>query len=103
MKSETGNLKAGSAVVAHFVLRRHWYEEMQRGRKDIEYRSVTPYWTARLTGRTITHAIFSCGYTKLTRFVRPVIKIDIGPCPYPGWVGEFYRIHLAPMQENSEK
>ena len=81
----------------HFVLQRHWYEEMRAGRKDIEYRSVTPYWTARLMRDPVTHAVFGWGYTAKGRFMRQVTKIDIGPCPYPGWTGDFYRVHLGPI------
>ena len=81
----------------HFVLQRHWFEEIESGRKTVEYREITPYWTARLTRPDITHAAFSRGYIKRHRITRPVLKIDIGPCPYPGWTGDFYRIHLAPL------
>ena len=69
--------------VVFFTLTRHWFNQMLAGEKDIEYREVTPYWTARLTKRPITHAVFSCGYTRHGRIVRPVYGIDVGPCPYP--------------------
>ena len=88
-------------LVVHFVLKRHWHAEMLAGRKDIEYRAITPYWTARLTRRPVTHAAFSRGYTARGRFVRPVTLIDIGPCPYPGWTGNFYRVHLGPIMPNA--
>jgi hypothetical protein len=88
--------------VVYFVLTRRWHAEMLAGRKDVEYRRVTSYWTARLMGRTITHAAFSCGYTTRGRIVRPVTGIDIGPCPYPGWTGSYYRIHLGPAERNEE-
>ena len=88
-------------VVVHFVLKRHWHAEMLAGRKDIEYRAITPYWTARLTRRPVTHAAFSRGYTARGRFIRPVTLIDIGPCPYPGWTGDFYRVHLGPIMHNN--
>ena len=94
------NKEEGTPVVVHFVLTRHWYAEMLAGRKDIEYREITPYWSSRLTRRKVTHAAFSCGYTARGRFVRPVTMIDIGPCPYRGWTGEFYRVHLGPIMQN---
>lgn len=90
------------ALVVHFVLKRHWHAEMLAGRKDIEYRAITPYWTARLTRRQVTHAAFSRGYTARGRFIRQVTLIDIGPCPYPGWTGDFYRVHLGPIMHNNE-
>lgn len=83
--------------VVHFVLQRRWFMEIKTGSKLIEYRAITPYWTARLTRRQVTHAAFSCGYSIRGRFVRPVTKIDIGFCPYPGWTGDFYRVHLEPL------
>ena len=88
-------------VVVHFVLKRHWHTEMLSGRKDIEYRAITPFWTARLMRRPVTHAAFSRGYTARGRFIRPVTQIDIGPCPYPGWTGDFYRVHLGPIMPNA--
>ncbi|NQU75725.1 MAG: hypothetical protein HQ546_05365 [Planctomycetes bacterium] len=87
--------------VVHFVLKRHWHQEMLAGHKDIEYRAVTPYWTARLAHRPVTHAAFSRGYTARGRFVRTVTKIDIGPCSYPGWAGDFYCVHLGPIMRNA--
>jgi len=30
-----------------------------------------------------------------------VTTIDIGPCPYPGWTGNFYRVHLGPIMPNA--
>lgn len=84
-------------VVVHFVLKGHWYTEMLAGRKDIEYRAVKPYWTARLATRPVTHAAFSRGFTTKGRLIRTVTKIDIGPCPYSGWTGDFYRVHLGPI------
>jgi hypothetical protein len=106
-KGETGHrlrpdVRAGSDLprsaskmrVVFFVLKGPWYDEIEAGRKRIEYRAVTPYWTARLCGKKITHAIFSRGYSRRNRLLRRVTKIDIGPCPYPGWNGRFYRVHL---------
>lgn len=89
-----------NAVVVHFILKRHWMAEMLAGRKDVEYRAVTPYWTARLTRRQVTHAEFRPGYVARRGIIRPVTKIDIGPCPYPGWPGDYYRIHLKPIMHN---
>ena len=88
-------------ATVHFVLARHWHAEMLAGRKDIEYRAITSYWTARLARRPVTHAAFSRGYTTNGRFVRTVTRIDIGPCPYPKWTGDFYRDHLGPIMHNA--
>ena len=89
-------------VVIHFVLRQHWFNEMLAGRKDIEYRAITPYWTARLIKHRPTIAIFRVGYQSTKRrIMRGILDIDTGPCPYPDWHGEFYRVHLFPM-DNGE-
>jgi len=88
-------------VVLHLVLTRHWFDEMLAGRKDIEYRACTPYWRRLLWGRRrrITHARFSRGYTSRT-ILRPVLAVDCGGCPYDGWDGRFYRLHLGEIVEN---
>jgi hypothetical protein len=74
---------------------------MLAGQKDTEYRDVTPYWTARLTRRPLTHAVFTPGYTGRERIMRPITSIDVGPCEYPGWTGNYYRIHLGPIMHNA--
>lgn len=86
-------------AVLHLVLKQPWFDQIRTGAKDIEYRTATPYWKARLEGRSFTHACFSHGYTRHGRVVRRITKIDRGPCPYPGWPGECFRIHLEPMKE----
>lgn len=39
---------------------------------------------------------FSRAYTATTQTFA-VVKIDIGPCPIPGWTGDFYRIHFTEL------
>ena len=72
-----------------------WFDEIEAGRKTIEYREIKPYWEKRIWGQRhrITHVCFVRGYTG--RFThRRVTKIDKGPCPYDGWDEEYYRIHF---------
>jgi len=83
----------------HFILDGYWYMKFISGEKTIEYRKITPYWTKRLTGKTITHGVFRYGYSKIS-FTRKIKRIDIGPCPYPGWIGDYYRIHLETKDED---
>ena len=87
-------------VVVHMVLTHHWFDEMVHGGKDVEYRAITPHWTRLIWDRRdqITHARFSRAYTCNT-ITRPVIGIDIGPCPYDGWDGDYYRLTLGPIDE----
>ena len=83
------------ALVLHLVLTYHWYDEIAAGRKLIEYRACTPHWTRLIWDRRarITHAKFRRGYTSAS-ITRRVAFIDIGPCPYDGWSGNYYRIHM---------
>ena len=45
-------------------------------------------------------AVFRVGYPSNSKprkwpdIVRRITKIDIGPCPYSGWNGEYFRIHF---------
>lgn len=71
---------------------------MAAGRKDVEYRTMTPYWRKRIWERRheLSTLTVARGYTSTT-LPREIILIDIGPCPYPGWRGKYYRIHLVPL------
>ena len=91
-----------NALVLHLVLTGHWFDEMTAGRKNIEYRRCTPHWRRLLWDRrrSITHARFSRGYTSRT-ILRPVLAVDCGGCPYDGWDGRFYRLHLGDIVENA--
>lgn len=88
----------------HLVLTGYWFNEMLEGRKDIEYRNTSQYWTKRIWVRRdkIAYAKFSCGYTKNT-ITRPVLKIDIGSCEYKEWQGIYYRLHLGPIIETTNR
>jgi len=90
-------------ITVHLVLTYHWYDEMLAGRKHTEYRKKGGMWDHLIWNRraTLTHAIFSRGYTSKTIW-RPIQKIDIGPCPYDGWPGNYYRLHLGPIMHNVE-
>lgn len=80
----------------HLVLTRYWYEEIRSGRKNIEYRRPTPFWRKRIWDKrdTLKTVVFHRGYTN-QNLTRAIEKIDIGPCEYPDWKGQFIRIHLA--------
>jgi len=85
-------------LVINLVLSFSWYDMMIAGLKDAEYRTVTAFWTARIwRNRDLaTHVLFHRGYTSPI-LMRTIRKIDIGGCPYPGWSGDYYRIHLYPL------
>ncbi|OQA30177.1 MAG: hypothetical protein BWY57_02995 [Betaproteobacteria bacterium ADurb.Bin341] len=77
------------------VLTGHWYDTTARGAKLIEYRKMSPHWKRMIWERReqIATVRFSRGYSKQTMTFN-VTKIDIGPCPLPGWNGLFYRVHF---------
>jgi len=86
---------AGEPVTVDLVLTHHWFDEVEAGRKDTEYRAMTPKWTRLIWDcrARLVSARFRWGYSKRA-IVRPVFYVDVGPCPYPGWPGEYYRIHF---------
>jgi hypothetical protein len=81
-------------MTLRLVLTYHWFDEMAAGRKNVEYRAMTPHWRKRIWAKRhqLTSAIYSRAYTATT-LRREIYFIDIGPCPYPGWPGKYYRIH----------
>lgn len=98
----------------------HWYDKIASGDKTVEYRRVCRHWGSRLhvTNMPLAKgegwveidgsrempkdwfAVFRVGYPskgkqgKFPDIVRRITKIDIGPCPYDGWDGEYFRIHF---------
>lgn len=91
-------------LVVHLVLTYHWFDEMVNLRKHVEYRAMTPHWKRLIWDRRneIAAARFSRGYTAET-ILRPVIGIDVGPCPYDGWTGDFYRMTLGLITEHNRR
>lgn len=83
-----------------FHLKRQWFDLIWSGEKTIEYREIKPYWTTRLTalGQHFL-AEFVVGYARGSRRVlAEVFTVDIGPCPYEGWPGDYYRIHFRVIE-----
>ena len=106
-----------------FNLNAHWYNVIKSGEpepetgkpKRIEYRRICPHWDARLwmSSKTFVapfaavmfgnslqlldkvYAVFRLGYSrKYPDIVRRITSVDIGPCPYKGWDGNYYRVHF---------
>ena len=73
----------------------HWFDQTLTGGKRIEYREKTPRWMTQIFDirEQLKHVRFSRGYTKIT-LTYAITKIDIGPCPIPGWDGDYIRIHF---------
>jgi hypothetical protein len=83
-------------ITLFLVLTHRWYDETESGAKRTEYRAMTERWKRQIWERRdrIAAVRFSRGYTSRT-LTRSVESIDIGPCPIPGWAGDYYRIHFS--------
>jgi hypothetical protein len=83
-------------ITLRLVLTHHWFDETASGRKVTEYRAMTDWWRRLIWDRREQiHAVrFDRGYSK-RKITRKVTRIDIGPCPIPGWSGNFYRVHFT--------
>jgi hypothetical protein len=84
-------------------LTRAWFSKIWNGEKRTEYRAVKPYWTKRIGAwiddNTPRFILFQIGYAKDgPRLLVQTTGVDIGPCPYPGWRGDFYRIRFGIVQ-----
>jgi len=58
--------------VLHLNLYRKYFDQILNGKKTIEYREVTPYWSKRLDGRHYDVIQFRNGYAK----VAPVMIVE---------------------------
>ena len=50
--------------VLHLNLYRKYFDEIVSGKKTIEYRDKTPYWTSRLSNKKYDYIYFRNGYSK---------------------------------------
>lgn len=80
-------------------LERKWFARIWNGQKTVEYRETKPYWTKRIgswVGTRGKFVLFVLGYRHETPAVlAQVSKVDVGPCPYRGFDGEYYRIKFG--------
>lgn len=60
----------------HTTLMYHWYDEIDKGTKRVEFREDKPYWQERLLGRKVPLKLitFSRGYTS-TRMTWTVLGV----------------------------
>lgn len=83
----------------HLVLTQEWWRRAATNEKLVEYRLPTLRWMKQIFTRRdeIKTVTFARAYTRVT-ITRTVEKIDLGPCPLPGWAdeGDVIRIHYAP-------
>lgn len=91
-------------VLLNLVLTHHWYDEVVSGRKRVEYREMSDHWKKLIWDRRqhINRVRFQRAYSKnAPKSQYYVSNIDIGPCPYDGWEGDYYRIHFT--EENIDR
>ncbi len=89
-------------MTLHLILTHYWWDQIASGFKDIEYRSMSNYWTRRIWNRRdqIECVRLYRAYSGI--FIeRKVSLIDVGPAPMTDWPGDYFRIHLIP--QTSEK
>lgn len=86
-------------------LTRRWYVEVAEGRKTVEYRARGRYWANRLKKLDPGSVIrFRLGYYDRSSDLPAVVEgVDVGPCPYAGWDGEFYRIKFRLLKASDSK
>ena len=86
-------VKTGHSGTLHLMLHGKWFDTVKDGNKRIEYRQIKSRWTKQIWEKreTLKSLVLHRGYTK--NIIRATItKIDIGPCPYRGWPGDYYRV-----------
>ena len=79
-------------------LKTQWFQEIESGRKDIEYRKASPYWASRFEkigpGSQVT---LSLGYTRqrLQRTVQRIERLPDGSDTDLKEPGPVFALHLA--------
>ena len=97
-----------------FNLKGEWYRRIASGDPEpetgkpklIEYRKPSAFWWSRVRPfyrygmPDDLYAVFRYGYGNAKPLlIRRIVGIDIGPCPYKGWRGNFIRFHFEPNGE----
>jgi hypothetical protein len=78
----------------HLVLTHHWFDEIISGRKLVEYRALKKCHIKNiLHNKYLETIVFHRGYSSVI-VTRTVSNVDVGPCPYPDWPGDYIRIHF---------
>jgi hypothetical protein len=59
----------------HLPLTYHWYDEIESGRKSIDYREQSEHWKSRIEGNTFDGVVLSRAYSG-ERMVKKWIKTE---------------------------
>lgn len=60
--------------ILHLPVKRIYFEDINFGSKDFEFRKVTPYWKTRLEGRVFDEVHIKLGYPKADDYSRILIR-----------------------------
>ena len=81
-------------------LKRKWFLAIGRGEKTVEYRKFNSYWCCRLRYLNPGDIIeFRLGYSAASTIHAKFISMDVGPCPYEGFDGDYYRIKFEVIEK----
>ncbi len=81
-------------------MKREWFAKIWNGEKTVEYREFKPHWIRRIgdwaNAAPLTKFVeMRLGYYRnAPAMLIQVYRVDIGKCPYPGWDGQYYRLHF---------
>lgn len=84
-----------NGITLNLVLTEHWFDEIESGRKRIEYREMSDHWKRLIWDRRdrITHVRFQRAFNKgAKKLTFMVDAISVGKCPYDGWDECYYKI-----------
>lgn len=80
--------------ILHLVLKRCWYDMIERGEKTEEYREIKPYWTKRIG--VYDAVVFHRGYTnRIMMFECRGIGIGKGRKEWGAPDDDVYKIKLG--------
>ena len=83
--------KAGKIMNLYLVLTHYWYDEIEAGRKRVEYRNMADHWKKQIWDKRdkIKTVTFARGYSSTTQTFA-VTGICVDECPIPNWTALYY-------------
>lgn len=98
--------KHKDGLTLRLVVTEGWFDEIESGRKRVEYRRICPHWKRLIWDRKewITRVVFQRAFKKNpAKAVFEVSGVDIGECPSAGWEGQYYRVCFRAQKEGEMK
>lgn len=80
-------------------IKRHWFNQIASGQKNIEYREHSPYWRSRIDGHHHTRLQFFSfdHHNRPISCLCEIESIDRSSMDDEGVEADFYAIHLGPV------